>query len=79
MLGRTRGYFAFYPSKALRNELAQRPPGAVARKHGKIVEMDLAVAVRVGGFAGINIFKPVIRGNGAAVMKDKPAQGIIHV
>jgi hypothetical protein len=41
--------------------------------------MDVAVAVRVGNIAVVNVFEPVIGRDRAAVMQDKPAKLVIDI
>ena len=48
-------------------QLLQRPSGAVAGEHGKVVDVYVGISVSVCDLVVINLGEPVIRGNRAAV------------
>ena len=74
--GRARGDLACDASKALSDQLLERPAGTVTGEHGKVVDVNVRVAVGVGDFFVIDFAEPVVRGNSAGVRKDKAADGI---
>ena len=76
MAGRRGGDFAGNAAESLLDELAQRPAGAVARQHGKIVKMKVCVSVRVCDFVVIDLGEPVIRGDRAGIGENQSSDGI---
>ncbi len=61
---------AGHAAKAFLNELLQTPTCTVTGKHGKIVNMDIRVAVRICDLIVIDLAEPVVCGDRAAVGKD---------
>ena len=78
MLCRCGGYLARNSAEPLFNELLKAPAGAVAREHGKVVQMQIGVAVRVGDFFIIDFTEPVVCGDGAGIGEDQAAHRIGH-
>ena len=63
-------------SETLLYELAQAPAGAVAGEHAQVMQVNIAVAVRVSDLLIVYFAEPVVRGDGAGVREDKSADGI---
>ena len=76
MFGRTRLGFAGNTVKALVQQILQRPACAISRQHIKVVNMDVAVAVRFADFGRINVAQPVVGGYFAGNVQDQTAVGI---
>ena len=69
---------AGHAAKTLLNELFERPTGAVTGQHGKVVQMDIGVAVCLGDLLVIDLGKPVVGRDGAGVGKNEAAHRIGH-
>ena len=67
---RRRRYFIGNAAQAFGDKLTDRPARAIAGKHRQIVNVKSRRPVRVGNFLRINVFKPIVRGNCARVVKD---------
>jgi len=76
MLCRSRCDLARNASESFLDQLLQRPPGAIAGKHGKIMNMNIRVAVRVCDFLVIDFTQPVVGGDCAGVGKNQTADRI---
>ena len=63
-------------AETLLDELAQTPTGAVPGEHAQIVQVQVAVAVRVGDLLIVDLAEPVVGGDGAGVGEDEAADGI---
>ena len=74
--GRGGGDLPRDPPQPLLNELLQGPAGTVAGEHGKVMNMDLRVAVGVGHLLVIDLAEPVVRGNGPRVGQDQAAHRV---
>ena len=71
-----RGDFARDAAEAFLDQLLEGPTSAVAGKHGKIVDMDIGVAVSIGDFPVVDFGEPIVSGDGTGVGKDKATDGI---
>ena len=74
--GGGRGDLAGDAAQTFLDELFQRPSGAVAGEHGKIVKVDVRVPVGVGDLVVVDFRKPVVGGDGAGVGEDEAAHGV---
>ena len=63
-------------AETLLDELLETPSGAVAGEHTQIVQMQIAVAVRVGNLLVIDLAQPVVGGDRAGVGENETADGI---
>ena len=68
--------FSRNSAESLLNQLPERPAGAIAGQHGKVVQMNIGIAVRVGDFIIVNFGEPVVCRNRSGVGKDQSADGI---
>ena len=64
--------------RALLDELLEAPARAVAGEHGKVVQVEVAVLVRVGYLVVVYLAQPVVRGYRAGVREDEAADGVVH-
>ena len=76
MARRRRRYLARYAAQALLYELTQRPARAIAREHGKVVDMHVGIAVRGGYLVVVDLAQPVVGGDRARVGQDKSADRV---
>ncbi len=65
-------------AEALGDQLAQTPARAVAGQHAQVVQMQVAVAVRIGDLLVIHLAQPVVGRHGAGVGENQTADGIGH-
>ena len=63
-------------AQTLGDQLTQRPACAVAGEHGKVVNVNVSVAVSVGDLVVIHLAEPIVSGDRARVGQDQTADGI---
>ena len=78
MFCRCGGDFAGNTAESLFNELLKTPAGTVAGKHGKVVQMQIGVAVRVGDLLVIYLAEPVVCGDSSGIGENQAAHRIGH-
>ena len=76
MAGRLRRDLARHAAEAFLDELLERPPCAVARQHGQVVQVDVGVAVSLRHLVVVDLAEPVVRRDGARVREDQAADGV---
>jgi hypothetical protein len=62
--------------KALVEEIAETPPGAVASEAVEVVDVEVAVAVGSAFFRGVHLVKPVVGDNLAGSVIDEAGVGV---
>ncbi|MCY1226737.1 hypothetical protein D3C72_1544670 [compost metagenome] len=65
--------------EAFRQQLAQRPAGAVAGQHVEVMDMQVAVAMRLPGFGAEDVRQPVVGRDLAGDIEDQSAQAVALV
>ncbi len=79
-MARRRGlHLARHAVEALGQQLAQGPSRAVARQHVEIVDVQVALAMRVPGLGAVDVREPVVGGDLAGHVQDQAAQAVALV
>ena len=76
MFGRTGFRFSGNTVKAFMQKIFQRPAGTVGSQHVQIVDMDVAVAVRLAHIGRVNMAQPIIGRYLAGNVQNQTAVGI---
>ncbi|MPM85041.1 hypothetical protein SDC9_132118 [bioreactor metagenome] len=79
MLRRPRLHLARHAVQPLVRQRAQRPAGAVAAEHVEVVDVDVAIAVRLADLGCVDVREPVVRRHLACHVQDQPAQRVALV
>ena len=79
VLGRPRLHLAGHAVQALVQQRAQRPARAVAAEHVEVVDVDVAIAVRLADLRRVHVRQPVVGRDLARHVQDQPAQRVALV
>ena len=67
------------PFEPLVQQRAQRPARAVAAEHVEVVDVDVAIAVRLADLRRVHVRQPVVGRDLARHVQDQPAQRVALV
>ncbi|OPX83099.1 MAG: hypothetical protein A4E52_01931 [Pelotomaculum sp. PtaB.Bin013] len=79
MLGGGGGDLVRHPAEALLDQSPEGPSSAVPGEHGQVVDVEIRGPVRLGYLLGVDVLEPIVCGDGARVVQDQSAQGVVDV